>query len=94
MHRLALTLALFLPTQAPAWEVTLGAVCTLSHETDEARVKCARDIAFGSRGDVVRIGEEAVLVLAHEEGLSKATAFLGVSVMFEILCIMARPAPG
>jgi len=49
-------------------------------ETDEARVKCARDIAFGSRGDVVRIGEEAVLVLAHEEGLSKATAFLGVSV--------------
>jgi len=47
---------------------------------DAARVKGARDIAFGTRGDVVRVGDEAVLVLAEEEGISSPTAFLGVSL--------------
>jgi len=47
---------------------------------DAARAKCARDIAFGTRGDVVRIGDEAVLVLATEEGLDDPVAFLGVSL--------------
>lgn len=46
----------------------------------EARTKCARDLAFGSRGEVIRIGDEAVLVVSEIDGIDAPVLFVGVSV--------------
>lgn len=43
------------------------------------RDKCARDLAFGSRGEVVRIQDEMVAVVAHQEGLTEPVAGLGIA---------------
>ena len=44
----------------------------------EAREKAARDLAFGSRGEVVRLHSEVVAVVAEQEGLAEPVAFLHV----------------
>jgi CBS domain-containing protein len=62
--------------------------------TSEARSKCARDLAFGSRGEVIRIGGEAVLVLAETDGVDAPVMFLGVSVDPFVVTAEGREAPG
>ncbi|MDT8367662.1 MAG: CBS domain-containing protein [Longimicrobiales bacterium] len=46
----------------------------------EARTRCAHDLAAGARGEVVRIGDDAVVVVSEEGGVKAPTLFLGVSV--------------
>lgn len=58
----------------------LGRVSPDATPAPDLRARWARDLAFGSRGDVVRVGDEAVLVLAHDDAVSEPTLFLGVSV--------------
>jgi CBS domain-containing protein len=58
----------------------LGRVSQDAAPAPVAPAKWARDLAFGSRGDVLRVGEEAVLVLAREDFVSEPTLFLGVSM--------------
>ena len=60
----------------------------------EAQAKCARDLAFGSRGEVIRIGDEAVLVLAESDGVDEPTLFLGVSVDPFVVTAEGREDPG
>jgi CBS domain-containing protein len=62
--------------------------------TAEARAKCARDLAFGSRGEVIRIGGEAVLVLAEVDGVEAPMVFLGVSVDPFVVTAEGREDPG
>lgn len=44
-----------------------------------AREKAARDLAFGTRGEVVRVHSEVVAVLAEQEGLGEPLGFLGIT---------------
>lgn len=47
--------------------------------------KAARDLAFGSRGEVVRLHGEFVMVVAEQEGLRSPTGFyLGAATPFEV----------
>lgn len=43
------------------------------------REKCARDLAFGSRGEVVRLHSEVVAVVAEQEGLKDPIGLLALS---------------
>lgn len=43
------------------------------------REKCARDLAFGSRGEVVRLHSDIVAVVAEQEGLTAPMGLVGVS---------------
>lgn len=40
--------------------------------------KCARDLAFGSRGEVVRVHSHVVAVIAEQDGLSRPVALLAI----------------
>jgi CBS domain-containing protein len=47
--------------------------------------KLARDLAFGSRGEVVRLHDEMVMVVAEQEGLRGVTGFyLGATRPFQV----------
>ncbi|HKK92183.1 MAG TPA: CBS domain-containing protein [Longimicrobiales bacterium] len=63
-------------------------------EDAAARAKCARDLAFGSRGEVVRIGDEAVLVASESEDVEVPVLFLGVSVDPFVVTAEGREDPG
>jgi len=58
------------------------------------REKAARDLAFGSRGEVVRIAGEAVVVLAEQEKLDRPRLHLGVSVDPFVVTAEGREDPG
>jgi len=59
-----------------------------------ARAKCARDLSFGSRGEVVRIGDEAVLVVSESDDVDVPAVFLGVSVDPFVVTAEGREDPG
>ncbi len=63
-------------------------------EDAAARAKCARDLSFGSRGEVVRIGDEAVLVVSESEDVEAPLVFLGVSIDPFVVTAEGREDPG
>lgn len=58
------------------------------------REKCARDLAFGSRGEVVRLHDSVVAVVAHQEGLTHPVAGLGVASAPFTVTAEGRDPPG
>ncbi len=86
------------PLAVETLEEALGALLRRAPEgvfaDPESRTKCARDLAFGSRGEVIRIGDEAVLVLTEDDGVDSPALFLGVSVDPFVVTAEGREAPG
>lgn len=60
----------------------------------EAREKAARDLAFGTRGEVARVQSEVVTVLAEQEGLSAPVGFLGVTGLPFTVTAEGKEEPG
>ena len=72
-----------IPAGGDTFEAVLGELLGLLPEDealeDAARAKCARDLAVGSRGEVVRFHDEVVLVGVEIEGVEQPHLMLGVS---------------
>lgn len=62
--------------------------------TEAAGLKLARDLAFGSQGEVVRIDERAVAVLGTVEGLPGPRLGLAIAAAPVRVSAEGRPEPG
>lgn len=60
----------------------------------DAREKAARDLAFGSRGEVMRLHSQVVAVLAEQEGLTRPLGFLGIAREPFAVTAEGKEAPG
>jgi len=58
------------------------------------REKCARDLAFGSRGEVVRLHSDIVAVVAEQEGLTAPMGLLGISPAHFTVTAEGKDIPG
>ena len=71
------------PLRADDLEGALAALLALRAEDQaplpERRAKCARDLAFGSRGEIARFHDDVVMVGAEVEGLDEPVLMLGLS---------------
>lgn len=64
---------------------TLLSVPALAVDTPEVRAKRARDLAFGSQGEVVRLHDDVVLVLAVDDAVDAPAAALATTpARFEV----------
>lgn len=77
--------------------ILLGLLATLPGSAPPApalREKCARDLAFGTRGEVVRLQDEVVAVVANQEGLKHPLAALAVSSAPFTVTAEGKETPG
>lgn len=58
------------------------------------RDKCARDLAFGSRGEVVRVHSDVVAVVAEQEGLNDPVALLAIALKPFAVTAEGKETPG
>lgn len=72
-----------IPLSGASFEAVLAELLGLLPEgaghNEATLTKCARDLAFGSRGEVVRFHDEVVLAGVEIEGLEQPRLMLGVS---------------
>jgi len=77
--------------------ILLGLLATVPESAPPApalREKCARDLAFGTRGEVVRLQDEVVAVVANQEGLKHPLAALAVASAPFTVTAEGKETPG